>query len=293
MNKSIHNPFRSFLGKWLPDRCKAIDAARANVRFAKRIIAKHKANPNPIEGTIVHHLASNPCYANEDELAADVLMHLTGGHDTTAYTMAFTLRELAKNPDLQKEVRDEIVAMDSTDQWRRSNALHMAIKESMRLYPTSASGSSRVCGRDFSTKEGWTISKGTNVVCHIMMMHRNEKIFGENADQYIPSRWENATQAQKDSFMVFSAGKQNCVGQKLAQAALHCIIPRILSEVELTVEEEGHIAWFLTMKPVGIKLRAKRVVADTNVVDDDDDVVAETEQQEIQTTIDNAGIVVR
>jgi len=179
---------------------------------------------------------------------------------TTAYTMAFTLLELARRPEEQKKVRDDVATMDTVEQWRRSDALQMAIKESMRLNPVSANGSSRVCGRDFVTKEGWIIPKGTSVVCHIMMTHRNKNVFGDNADEYVPSRWEDPTQAQKDSFLVFSAGKQNCVGQALANAELHCIIPRILSEVELEVENEGRVTWFLTLKPIGVKLRAKRVV---------------------------------
>jgi len=224
---------------------------------------------------VIDCLVSNPCYANDDELAADVVLFLTAGHDTTAYTIAFTLLELARNPDEQKKVRDEIRAMDdgsdpsksnnnntgscSFDRWRKSNALQMAIKESMRLYPVSASGSSRVCGRDFVTKEGWTIPKGTSVVSHIMMTHRNKNVFGKNADEYVPSRWIEPTQAQKDSFLLFSAGKQNCVGQSLAQAELHCIVPRILSEVELEVEEQGTITWFLTLKPIGARLRPKWV----------------------------------
>ena len=187
---------------------------------------------------------------------------------TTAYTVAFTMLELARNQEEQKKVRDEITAMGScgVDQWRKSNALSMAIKESMRLYPVSASGSSRVCGRDFVTKEGWIIPKGTSVVSHIMMTHRNKNVFGKNADEYVPSRWENPTQAQKDSFMLFSAGKQNCVGQSLAQAELHCIVPRILSECELYVEEEGSITWFLTLKPIGARLKAKRVKHVTSAV---------------------------
>ncbi|OEU15890.1 cytochrome P450 [Fragilariopsis cylindrus CCMP1102] len=93
-----------------------------------------------------------------------------------------------------------------------------------------------------------------------MMTHRNKNVYGDDADAYIPSRWINPTQAQKDSFLIYSAGKQNCVGQALANAELQCIIPKILSEVELEVVDEGRITWFLTLKPIGATLRAKRVI---------------------------------
>ena len=171
--------------------------------------------------------------------------------------MAFTLLQLAKHPDEQKKVREEILpAGDEADHsWKALGALQMAIKESMRLYPVSASGSARVCGRDFVTKEGWTIPKGTAVVNHIMMTHRNQTVFGPDADEFRPGRWIDPTQAQKDSFMPFSAGKQNCIGQSLAQAEMHCMVPRILSEVELEVDDPGSITWFLTLKPIGCRLR--------------------------------------
>lgn len=177
--------------------------------------------------------------------------------------MAFTLLELARHPKEQAKVREDIAASTtaggSVDEWKKSDPLQRAIKESMRLYPVSASGSSRVCGRDFTTKEGYVIKKGTSVVSHIMMIHRNKTVFGDDADVYNPDRWINASDRQKSSFLVFSAGKQNCVGQSLANAELHCIVPKILSEFELEVVDEGRITWFLTLKPIGVKLRAKRV----------------------------------
>ena len=273
LTKSINNPLRKHLGSWIPARRRALEASMANSNFAKKIIQNYRENPNPVKGTIIDCLANNPCYANDDEMAADVVMFLTAGHDTTAYSVAFTLLELARKKDEQTKVRDDlfkVVAQEHNnsnnsneqhcvEKWKKSSALQMAIKESMRLYPVSASGSSRVCGRDFVTKEGWVVPKGTSVVSHIMMTHRNKKVFGPDVDEFVPSRWEHPTQAQKDSFLLFSAGKQNCVGQSLAQAELHCIVPRILSEVELEVEEEGSITWFLTLKPIGARLKAKRV----------------------------------
>ena len=296
LTKSINNPLRKFLGTWLPDRRRALEAAKANAAFAKKIIANYRANPNPLKGTIIDCLVNNPCYKSDDELAADVNMFLIAGHDTTAYSVAFALLELARNKDEQTKVREDLWRVERednninidittnnnnnnnsaecenngpqherrnstskciTDTWKKSDALHMAIKESMRLYPVSASGSSRVCGREFVTKEGWIIPKGTSVVSHIMMTHRNKTVFGANADEFVPSRWIKPTQDQKDSLLSFSAGKQNCVGQSLAKAEVHCIVPRILSEVELEVEDEGAITWFMTLKPIGARLKPR------------------------------------
>ncbi len=132
----------------------------------------------------------------------------------------------------------------------------MVIKESMRLHPVSSVGSNRQVGRDFVTKEGWIVPKNSIVTCSIGLLHHNPAVF-QDPDKFIPFRWEKPTKAQRDAFLIFSAGKQNCIGQSLANAELHCILPKILSAVELTVEDEGRKELFLTLKPVGCLLKPK------------------------------------
>lgn len=88
----------------------------------------------------------------------------------------------------------------------------------------------------------------------IGLLHHNSTVFGEH-DKFRPSRWKDPTQEMKDSFLIFSAGKQNCIGQSLAKAELQCIIPKILSVVDLEVENQGTTEWFLTLKPVGAMLK--------------------------------------
>ena len=164
---------------------------------------------------------------------------------------------LAKNPEEQSKIRDELRRLSPSD-WNRSDALQMTIRESMRLNPVSASGSMRQVGRDFVTKEGYLIPRKSIVSVPMILLHRNPNVY-KDQDQFIPSRWENPTKAEKDSFMVFSAGRQNCVGQSLANAELQCIIPKILSVIELEVVDEGTTTYFLTLKPSGAMLKAKQV----------------------------------
>ena len=64
----------------------------------------------------------------------------------------------------------------------------------------------------------------------------------------------------KEAFFPFSAGKQNCIGQSLANAEINTIIPRICSEFELELVDEGQSDYFLTLKPVNTMIKAKKVV---------------------------------
>lgn len=269
VSRSMHNPMRKYLPYWLiPERRHAIGHFEKNYQFALKIIQEYRSIPNPLKGTIMDLIVSNPCYENDYEIASDVLTYLTAGYDTTAYTIAFTLSELARHPSEQMKVQEDLLNAASTPgiktsftrQWKQSGVLQRAIRESMRLNPVSAGGSARLCGRDFlSKKDGYVIPKGSIVIVPPILLHRNAFVY-DNAHEYIPSRWETATQMQKDHFMLFSAGKQNCVGQSLAIAEVQCIIPRILSEFVLEVHDEGCTTYFLTYKPHNVMLKAKRII---------------------------------
>ena len=102
------------------------------------------------------------------------------------------------------------------------------------------------------------LPKGSICSLQFLVMFRNPDIF-DQPDSYCPSRWENPSPEMKDAFTPFSIGKQNCIGQTLAKAETSAIIARILSEFELTVECEGRSEVSLTLKPVGVRLKARRI----------------------------------
>jgi cytochrome P450 len=200
----------------------------------------------------------NDAYKNDQERAADIIFLLLGGHDTTAYSIAWILLLLAKYPEEQRRLRESLHLM-SSDEWSQSSVLKNVVKEGIRLYPVAAGGVGRTLGRDFTTREGYTLPKGSAVIIHFMCLFRDEAVFKE-ADAFIPSRWENPTDEMTKSYVPFASGKQNCVGQSLANSEIHCIVPKIISEFELEVVEEGKPEHSLTLKPVKTMLRARKVV---------------------------------
>lgn len=84
VSRSISNPFRQYLGRLLPERRKAMQAAHSNLEFSKHIITNYRSMENPTKGTIVDLIANNPCYANFDEMAVDLLIYLVAGHDVSS-----------------------------------------------------------------------------------------------------------------------------------------------------------------------------------------------------------------
>ena len=72
----------------------------------------------------------------------------------------------------------------------------------------------RVIGEDVIVKDK-LIPAGTNVIMAPFLLHRDPKIF-PNPDRFIPERFlpENCTKRHPYSYLPFSAGPRNCIGQK-------------------------------------------------------------------------------
>jgi len=257
LEKSAVNPLRQPFGLLIADRRRAFVAGQNITSLSLQMIKAYRKLENPTKGTIIDCIMTNDAYENDIERAADITTLLIAGHDTTAYSIAWILKELAKNPNEQRRLRDSLRSMDPKD-WGRCEYLRKVIKEGIRLFPVSAGGSIRQLGREYTTKEGYLLPKRAIAFFPFMNMSRNTNIF-ENADSFNPSRWDNPTKEMNDAYMPFALGKQNCVGQSLANEQLHCILPRIVAEFDLTVKDEGTVEYFLTLKPAKAMLNATRV----------------------------------
>lgn len=255
--KSSANPLRPMFGYLLPERWQAHQAATRLMGFAKKIMDHYLTLTTPIAGTIIERIMTSDVFNSDQERQAEIIFLTLAGHDTTGYSISWTLLELARNPRYIQEIRQSVDALPSHD-WEKSEPLRNVIKEAMRLHPAAAAGSLRVIGTDIETKEGYLLPKGSIVFLPLILLLRNPRVY-DKPDLFLPERWRDAGQEMTDSFLPFSLGKQNCVGQALAKIELHSVIARICSEFDLSVEDDGETEYFLTLKPVGAKLLAHRV----------------------------------
>jgi cytochrome P450 len=256
--KSNTNPLRPMFGYLLPERRKAHQAAARLMGFAKKIMDHYLTLKNPVKGTIIDRLMTSDVFSNEQALQAEIVFLILAGHDTTGFSISWTLLELARNPKHIQDIRRSLVSLPS-DECEKSEPLRNVVKEAMRLHPVAAGGSMRVTGIDMETNEGFLLPKGSFVFLPLILLLRNPRVYN-NPDQFLPERWQEADQAMTDSFLPFSLGKQNCVGQALAKIELHSVVARICSEFDLSVVQECETEFFLTLKPIGAKLLARRAI---------------------------------
>lgn len=263
--KSNTNPLRKLqVLQWLFSDVRRAKVASSRLQaFAIKVIDTYRAkllvqrdeNGTRTDDTVIQLVLENENYTSDKERAADILTLLFGGTETTAYTLVFTILELAKQPKETAKLRDALSRV-SEEEWRNLPELRDVIRESMRLYPTAALGPARVLARDFPIDSNTTLPKGFMVFLSPMILFRNPHVY-ENPDSFVPSRWQSASTIQLSTFRPFAEGKRNCLGQSLANAELHYVLGHLMKHFDFEVIDPGRIEYFMTMKPDGVRVRIR------------------------------------
>ena len=164
--------------------------------------------------------------------------------------------QLAKHPEIQTKVREELRAHPDT-KTEHLPYFRRVLKESMRIVPVGAMGSIRTTGREIE-HQGLVIPQGAAVFLPQILPMRDPKVF-TNPDDFDPDRWESPTTAMNEAYLPFSLGVRNCPGQSLATSEMYTVLPLILQEYELELVDEGRLDYFLTLKYADARIRAKRI----------------------------------
>ena len=98
---------RTLGARWFPLAAAADRAARRNMQISHQVLdafrlQREEATPDErvtLDETILGHLVANQAYDSDEMRAADVNVFLLAGHDTTGFTLAWLLCELARYPE--------------------------------------------------------------------------------------------------------------------------------------------------------------------------------------------------
>lgn len=161
-----------------------------------------------------------------DELTAEALTQLIAGSDTTSNSSCALLYNVVRTPGvlekLQKEVDEAIpdgVTVPTYESVKNLPYLGMVINETLRFHSPSGIGLPREIPPNSRgvTILGRHYGPGTVLSVPTYTIHHDHDIWGPDADEYRPERWESVTEAQKAAFIPFSYGPRACVGRNLAE----------------------------------------------------------------------------
>lgn len=197
-----------------------------------------------------------------NQLIDEIKVLFIAGHETTANALTFTLCLLAKHPEIQEKVLQEIVQIESeTDnvvtQLQKMTYINAVINESMRLYPPAWITDRQNVTDDII--DNYNVKKGTLIGISFYELHRNPK-YWKNSEDFNPNRFLG--EQKKESvqyFYPFGAGPRMCIGAGFAVYEMCLAIFYIIKYFEVK-PHSGEIQYnpLVTLKPVGVEVLFKK-----------------------------------
>jgi cytochrome P450 len=182
---------------------------------------------------------------SDDEILGEFVTFFLAGMDTTGQLLTISTYHLLNNPqylaEAQKDADDIMAHSDclTTKQVNEETFLSYFLKEALRISPPAPNLFARVALED--EKVGSiNIKKGTLVGIGIKMIGMNPKYY-DNPEKFQPERWtvkRRADESDGYSFLAFSTGPRNCIGQHLASIEAKLIFSLLLTTFDVQLVKD-------------------------------------------------------
>lgn len=182
---------------------------------------------------------------------------LLAGRDTTACCLTWALRLLASHPLVLEKLRDEVESVcglgheaeqPTREQLKKMRYLDVVLKEVLRLYPsvpvnsrTALKTTTLPLGGGPDGQSPILIRKGEPVGYCVYAMHRRKDLYGEDAMEFKPERWEDGKLLKHVGYgyLPFNGGPRLCLGQDFALLEAGYTIARIIQQFPSITIPEG------------------------------------------------------
>ncbi|CAG7963525.1 unnamed protein product [Penicillium olsonii] len=165
-------------------------------------------------------------------IRAEVLLVLLAGADTTGTAFQALIQFLMTHPSAYDRMMEEIDNASRkgliSDMPQYQEVIeHLpfyvgCIKETMRLCPSAPNIFPRYVSEPGLDLYGKFAPPGTEISCNPYLVHRDQKLYGEDAEEFKPERWldeEKAKLYNKYNFS-FGYGSRGCLGKDIAMMEL-------------------------------------------------------------------------
>lgn len=193
------------------------------------------------------------------QLVDEVLILFVAGHETTANALSFTLYLLAKHPEIQNNLYQEVkaVPLDIEDKMQLLGQLtyvKQCIQESMRLYPPVYFIDRESMAED--EIDNCKFDKGTVWLINLYELHRDPE-FWKEPERFIPERFSETSKKDfSDYYFPFGAGPRMCVGNNFSMYEMVFTIAEIIKKYTLITEKKSiEINPLITLRPKEVVLK--------------------------------------
>lgn len=204
--------------------------------------------------------AENSKKLSMNQIAANVFVFFIAGFETSSSTMSFCLFELARNPEIQRKVQEEVDRVfesASTEEityemLSELKYLENCVDETLRKYPI-VPVNFRTATRDYKIPDSnLIIPKDTAVMIPLLGFQRDPEIY-ENPMQFKPERFTNSSHGNGNSkglfYTPFGDGPRNCIGMRLGKLTTKLGLALIMRKFSLELSDKDMLDKELLFHP--------------------------------------------
>ncbi|TFK45693.1 cytochrome P450 [Heliocybe sulcata] len=200
---------------------------------------------------------------SDEDVLAQVPTFLVAGHETTSTSVTWALYALSLSPASQTRLREELLSVDtdtpSMDTLAGLPYLDKVCREVLRVHAPVPS-TVRIAVRDDVIPmggSGWVdnagvqhtairIAKGDVVFVPILALNRAKAVWGEDAEEFRPERWDVLPEPAAKipgvwgNLLTFLGGSHACIGYRFSVIEMKAIIFTLVRafEFELAVPKD-------------------------------------------------------
>jgi cytochrome P450 len=179
----------------------------------------------------------------DDDLVGHTNVLFIAGHETSAFTLSWTLLLLAQHPRVFDSLVDELDAAlrggaPSVGQLAQLPVLDSVVKESMRLLPPTPFLFIRQATDGFALGT-YRFPRGTQIILSPYIAHRDPDLFPEPL-RFRPERWRSVDPGPYE-YMPFGAGPRLCLGAGFAAQLVRIALAMIVQRFRLRLVEGARI----------------------------------------------------
>jgi cytochrome P450 family 9 len=187
----------------------------------------------------------------DDEIISQGFVFFFAGFETTTNLLQMCAYELAKNPDIQDQLIEEIDAVRESlngepvtyEIINQMKLIEMVILETMRIWPPSPHAGNRKCTKEytFETDDGKSvkINPGDNIYYPVLALHYDEK-YWPNPKQFDPYRFsdENKLNIHPATYLPFGIGPRSCIWSRFGLIEAKLLLYHFLTDFKFQMCEK-------------------------------------------------------
>ena len=176
-----------------------------------------------------------------ENIRYQILTFLLAGHETTKTLLCLTLLMLIKYPHVLHKAKKEVKEVLGTDKdyepdyecVNQLKYIQQILKETLRLYPTISTIARQSINTTETIANKYKLNKDNVLFLSISSLHRDKKVWGENANEFNPDRFspENKNKIPKSAYIPFGVGKRSCIGRTFSIVEATIIISMIIKHL--------------------------------------------------------------